>query len=383
MTRRRIITIVAGICGLIVLSYYRLVIVPQNALQQQQILKDAAASELLLKQDGTVVLVSEEQEGLVMGTTFNIRYLRPSNLEKVALELSIFSELDAVDQRMSTYKKQSELSRFNRAPVGEKFKLSPELLTVLELSRELGTKTKGAFDISIGPLINLWGFGPEKFKEEPSSAQLKQARAAVGPDKWSLYKDQAQAERHHPKLYLDLSAIAKGYGADEAALKLESLGVDNYMVEVGGEIRVHGHKLNKERQEKPWTLGIEAPVKEGRKLYGLLSLEQGALATSGDYRNYREVSDSLVSHTFDPRMGGPTPSRTASVSVVRDTAIEADALATALSVLSPTEALDMANQYDWALLLLERTESGLKDFRSNAFEKLNYRQIAPRLNSTP
>jgi thiamine biosynthesis lipoprotein len=194
--------------------------------------------------------------------------------------------------------------------------------------------------------------------------------------------DESSIQKLHDGVELDLGGNAKGFGVDLVALALEKLEITDYMIEVGGEIRIRGKK----NDGSPWKLAIEEPSPEARKLHATLSLppEGAALATSGDYRNFRKVGGRLVSHTFDPRTLEPTPRRTASVSVVRPTAAEADALATALSVLSPTEAIELANEQGWAIYLLvhytRAATPGTDQPRfvphaSQAFEKISFEPV--------
>jgi thiamine biosynthesis lipoprotein len=193
-------------------------------------------------------------------------------------------------------------------------------------------------------------------------------------DKLKLDKKEQTLTKTLDGVEVDLSAIAKGYGVDRVALALEKIGIISYMVEVGGEIRVRGLK----NEKTPWLLAIEEPVPYERKLHATLNLSEtgAALATSGDYRNFRELDGKLVSHTFDPRSGGPVPRRTASVSVVRPTAAEADGLATALSVLEPERAIAVANAHDWAVYMLIHRDGGKFDARmSEAFKRVEWQKV--------
>jgi thiamine biosynthesis lipoprotein len=175
-------------------------------------------------------------------------------------------------------------------------------------------------------------------------------------------------------MFVDLSAVAKGFGVDQVAASLESEGIDSYLVEVGGEVRVRGRAT----AERLWRLGIERPVPEERSVLGTLELAEAALATSGDYRNFRRTESGTISHTLDPRTGRPVARKTASVSVVRPTAAEADALATALCVLPHTEAIELATEKGWAVLLLIHTAEGaFESLSSPAWRRLAWRPAVP------
>ncbi len=315
----------------------------------------------------------EAFEGAIFGTTYHVKAYLPLGVSVTQAEQTVSAALARVDASMSTYKTESELSRLSQAEANTWFDVSPELMFVLSLAQRVHAQTQGAFDVTVAPLVRAWGFGAGAEQTPPTEEELLHLRRRVGMQHIHLRLETHRVMKEVPGVELDLSAIAKGYGVDQAAAGLEALGVADYMVEVGGEVRVSGEKAG----GSPWKLGIEMPSPEGRALFGVLSLSSGGLATSGDYRNFRAVDGSFVSHTLDPRTGRPVPRRTASVSVVRETAAEADALATALSVLEPEEGLRLANEHGWAVLLILHGPRGAFSTRSSrTWHALDYEPSA-------
>ena len=288
--------------------------------------------------------------GSKFGTSYNITIVADQPAPADLAE-RIDAALDVVDLSMSTYKSESALSQFNRLPVDEEVGASQELWTVLQTSRQIWQKSAGAFDPSVGPLVDLWGFGPQMTNDQiPTDDEITQALVTTGyqhlilnPTNQSISKDLA--------LRLDLSAVAKGYAVDQVAELLEMLALPDYLVEVGGEMRVSG--LNPKGQ--PWRIAIETPDAMGR-VDNIIALESAAVATSGDYRNYFEKDGERYSHSIDPRTGRPIKHRLASVTVVTDRCIDADAWATAFLVMGDEAALEIANQQSIAVYMLVKAE---------------------------
>jgi thiamine biosynthesis lipoprotein len=219
--------------------------------------------------------------------------------------------------------------------------------------------------------VRVYGFGPDEERPLPPAEELETIAQNVGLDHIRFDEKGQTVQKLREGVELDFSGVAKGYGVDAAARALEKLKIENYMVEIGGEIRVRGEK----KPSTPWVLAIEAPVADERRIHARLKFPPSgaALATSGDYRNFRNVGGKLVSHTFDPKTKQPVPRRTASASVVRPTAAEADALATAMTVLEPQRALHIANERGFAVYLLIHQEGGgFEALISNEFEKLDF-----------
>lgn len=301
-------------------------------------------------------------EGPIFGTGYHVTiYGDYSDRQLATLEAGIEEALHDVDRLMSTYKPTSELSRFNAAPVGEPFTLSPPTARVIDEALEIGELSNGAFDITVGAAVNLWGFGPDERPEEiPSDEKVAAALDKVGFR--ALHLNGNRLTKTKP-VYVDLSGIAKGFGVDQVAARLDALGVTSYLVEVGGEIRTHGTKPGGE----PWRVAVEKPVSRQRSVQRVLELENAAVATSGDYRNYYEQGGQRYSHTIDPRTGRPITHRLASVTVVAEQCSTADALATAFEVLGPQKGMALANREDIAAYFIVKTDAGFTTELSDAF----------------
>jgi len=311
--------------------------------------------------------------GQVMGTLYSVKYLPPatSALPPKEIDVQIHARLSHVDQLMSTYKPESEVSRFNRSVPGEWFEVSEETFEVVSLAQVISDKTAGAFDISVARLVNLWGFGPDHHVAQvPDEDQLFAVLIEVGYEKIELHTSELKLRKMTP-LRIDLSAIAKGYGVDQVADFLDETGVTTYMVEVGGEIRTRGLKPN----GKPWRIAIEAPNTDQRDVHSIIDITDRAVATSGDYRNYFEKDGQRFSHTIDPKTGYPITHNLASVTVIGETAAEVDALATAFSVLGPDQAMQYAKAYNVAAYFIVKEREGFVGKASNAFISMTRKEL--------
>ena len=278
----------------------------------------------------------------------------------------IEEELAEVDRLMSTYRDDSEISAFNRQQTVEPIAVSPQTLEVFTAAVELAELTGGALDITVGPLVEAWGFGPSGVGgTAPADAALEEMLARVGYDKLRLDAEAGTITKTVPDLDCDLSSLAKGYGVDRVLERLVAEGFDHVLVEIGGEVRTAGQNLSGE----PWRLGIERPMASRGEVQRVVALENESLATSGDYRQYREVDGRRVSHLLDPRTGRPIEHRVASVSVVDSTCMRADALATALMVLGEEEGFDVAEAQGVAALFLVRDGEGYREKVTSTFEQ--------------
>ncbi|MGB3621501.1 FAD:protein FMN transferase [Ketobacter sp. MCCC 1A13808] len=307
-----------------------------------------------------------EISGQTMGTWYSVKMVDlPKAVNTDQVSEVIQWELDNVNDKMSTYQPGSELSKLNRAAVSEPFTVSEDTFEVLSKSLEIWRLSEGAFDITVGPLVNLWGFGPENRPHTiPDPEAMKKAWNRVGSDGLSLHIDDFQVEKSKD-LYLDLSAIAKGYAVDRVAQALEDLGVRRYMVEVGGEIKVGNNKAH----NLPWQVAVEEPVEDLRRVHRVLKLNNVAMATSGDYRNYYEFDGKRYSHTIDPRNGQPIDHRLVSATVIMPQCASADAWATAMMVLGPKQGMEVAEANHLAVYLILKTEKGLVTHHSTAFKQ--------------
>lgn len=306
-------------------------------------------------------------EGRTMGTSWSVRVAAPpAGLEAEALERALTERLERVNALMSTYDPESQLSRFNAAPPDVWFDVDPELLEVVSAALELSEATDGAFDVTVGPLVNLWGFGPGaevSRGEVPSDADVAAALARTGFERLEL-RSEPPALRKSGRLVVDLSAIAKGYGVDVLAALLEEAGAERWLVEIGGELRARGANA----RGVPWQVGIEVPDTARRGLAReAIGLESGAVATSGDYRNFFTVGGVRYSHTIDPASGRPVTHDVASVTVVHPSAMWADGWATALNVLGAERGLPIAEDRDLPVSFIRYGEDGLQEVASPAF----------------
>ena len=304
--------------------------------------------------------------GNTMGTQFSVKLVAHAP-DVTFLESQIQASLDDVNRMMSTYDAESEISLFNAAVSTEWFPVSQAFCASIEQALELSAMTDGAFDITVAPLVNLWGFGSDEMIEEPPDQEQINARLArVGYR--HLHADCARPalRKDIPELMLDMSACGKGLAVDEIAELLEATGIDNYLVEVGGEIRLRGRNV----KGKPWAIGIERPLTTERNPHTVVHLTDTALATSGDYRNFFEAGGRLYSHTIDTHTGRPVTHTLASVTVIDPSGYRADALATALLVMGPDKGMEFAVSEGIAAMFLSRDESGITEASTPALDAL-------------
>ncbi|WP_407702377.1 FAD:protein FMN transferase [Vibrio algarum] len=301
--------------------------------------------------------------GPTMGTTYNIKYINgdaiPSS-DKLKTEVDKLLEL--VNDQMSTYRKTSELSRFNQYKGADPFVVSSETALVTREAIRLNELTLGALDVTVGPLVNLWGFGPEARPDVvPTDEELAARRANVGIRHLTIEGNSLRKDI--PDLYVDLSTIAKGWGVDVIANYIESQGIQNYMVEIGGEMRLKGTN----RENVPWRIAIEKPTVDERTVQEIISPGDMAIATSGDYRNYFEHDGIRYSHIINPETGKPIAHKVVSVTALHASSMTADGLATGLMVLGEKVGIDVANKNDLAVFMVVKTEDGFKEVYSDAF----------------
>ncbi|MFT7517539.1 MAG: thiamine biosynthesis lipoprotein [Myxococcota bacterium] len=266
--------------------------------------------------------------GLVMGTSWHATCLSQDEVQ----QQTVSTALDEVDALMSTYKNDSEISLFNQSSTGAE--MSPISVYVIEVAVGISEKSDGAFDPTVMPLVDIWGFGPGKGDASiPDAKRIADVMQHCGWQHLLLDNESFFVGKRIPELEIDLSAIAKGFGADHAARALELKGIDNYMIEVGGEIRVKGQSIH----ARPWRLAIDSPNEADYTR--IIELSSGAIATSGDYRNTRMLDGKLFSHTIDPRSGYPVKNNLASVSIVATNCTIADAMATTCMVLGAEDGM--------------------------------------------
>jgi thiamine biosynthesis lipoprotein len=306
--------------------------------------------------------------GETMGTTYTVKLFRGRGGEAgETLQVAIDALLEEVNDQMSTYRPDSELSRFNASPTLEWFPVSDATARVAMEALETSRLSGGAFDVTVGPLVNLWGFGPQPRKaEEPSEQSLATAMDRVGYENLSVRETPPALRKRRADLYVDLSAIAKGFAVDAVAELLDGRGVESYLVEIGGELRARGLK----QDGAPWAVAIERPSSGERAIEAVVGLEDLSIATSGDYRNYVEVDGKRLSHTINPRTGRPVAHTLASVSVVAPSAMRADALATAIMVLGPEAGYRLAVEESLAVLLTIKSKDGFVTRSTPVFQEI-------------
>lgn len=318
-------------------------------------------------------------QGKTMGTTYTVKYIDNGEVKNLAKAEGVKDKLDKllieVNNQMSTYQQDSEISRFNQLKAANQaVEISQDFAKVVQEAIRLNGITEGALDVTVGPLVNLWGFGPDKrLNKVPPMEQIKERSAYVGIDKISLkIESKPTLTKAEPNLYLDLSSIAKGFGVDKLAEYLENIGVSNYLVEIGGELRGKGKNL----QGVDWRIAIEQPViSQAQSAQIMVPLHNLAMATSGNYRNYFEDEQgNRLSHIIDPKQLRPVSHNLASITVLAPTTMTADGLSTGLFVLGAEKALEVAEREKLAIFLIIKNGDNFETKMSNEFKKLTQSQ---------
>ena len=306
----------------------------------RQPVQTAVANELLIS-------------GPTMGTTFNIKVVTDdlTDAHRERLTQLIRETLDGVDEHMSTYRSNSEIEQFNRGDT-RPFAASQGLLQVVAEAQRVALLTGGAFDITVGPLVDIWGFGPSGVTATPDEEMLRDLVEMTGFEQLEVDFEGGTLRKAREDCRIDLSAIAKGYATDRVSEMLARQDLPRHMVEVGGEVRARGFNGS----GRVWRIGIERPISMGRSVQLVVPLADLSLATSGDYRNFFERDGVRISHTIDPRTGRPISHNLASVSVIDASCMTADGLATALSVLGPDEGFELAKRQAIAAYFLVRID---------------------------
>ncbi len=307
--------------------------------------------------------------GKTMGTTYHIQIVPgKKSVHKPLLQQAIDSLLEEINRQMSTYLPASEISRFNAFKDTVPYNVSPEFVRVVKQSLEIYQQTGGAFDITVAPLVDLWGFGKNGPRQTPPEATtIQEMLKKVGSDKIKVHGDSA-ISKSNPDVQIDLSAIAKGFAVDEVGRLLKKHGFQNFMVEIGGEVYVSGRKQN-----RPWRVGVDRPqygAMPGKAVQEILELENRAVATSGDYRNFFEYKGKIYNHEIDPRTGFPVANGLASVTVIANDCMTADGAATAIMVMGIEKGLQWVNNRpDLEALIFKRTgKQKFQEFFSKGFK---------------
>lgn len=292
-----------------------------------------------------------ELSGLTMGTSYSIVAVDHSrSVDKAELARAVDASLIRVNTQMSNWDATSEISRFNASTGAEPFAVSPELAEVMLAAQEVNTESDGRFDVTVGPLIDLWGFGARTGSDLPSDAQIADALACCGQSQTLRVSDRS-LQKTRPEAEVYLSAIGKGFGVDQVARTLAGFGLTDYMVEIGGDLYTAGRNPD----GQPWQIGIESPEAFDRGVMQVVGVSGLGMATSGDYRNFFERDGKRYSHIIDATTGRPVTHHTASVTVLTENAMMADAWATALLAVGTKRGLEIANDREMAVLFVDRS----------------------------
>lgn len=298
--------------------------------------------------------------GPTMGTRYSANFYAAASIDLAKLQRYLQRAVDNVDAQMSPWKTQSDLVRFNHAPIGKWFDVPLEMAVVVNEALQISKLSLGIFNIGVGDLVDQWGFGPSDKSVE--NGKPPEAAIAHAHDVFELNMEEFKLRRNAP-MSLDLCGIAKGFGVDELARVLINFGIEDFFVSIDGEIKTGGTKPG----GMPWLVGIETPDQDHRNTE--LNLEVGdiAIATSGDYRHFREFGQEQVSHTMDAKAGKPVRNQTTSVTVASKNCISADAWATTFLAMDLKEALQLANTLGIDALIYERHGEQLSRFATGEF----------------
>ncbi|MCP4371540.1 MAG: FAD:protein FMN transferase [Deltaproteobacteria bacterium] len=307
--------------------------------------------------------------GQTMGTTYHIKVVT-GHLQKISgLKEKIDKRLEEINKSMSTYRKDSEISRFNVLKIeGQRFKVSPDFIQVIMESKRLYRLTGGAWDGSIYPLVNLWGFGkPERKNRFPAKEKIASLLMDVGFHNIDLFEGRYLLKKK-ASISIDLASIAKGYAVDKVTELIKKEGIKNFLIEIGGEVYASGVK----KDGQCWKIGVNKPRKEAayNEIYKIVTLKDKAFATSGDYRKFFEVNGKRYSHILDPKTGYPVANGVVSVSIIADTCIFADGLATAVMVMGRKKGLELINTLPdvEGMIVVRQSGSQLVDYPSSGFQ---------------
>ncbi len=301
--------------------------------------------------------------GTTMGTTWSVVLATPPGpITLDALQKAIEGELLRINQLMSTYQADSELSQFNASTSTELTRLNAEILFVLDASLRISEVSDGAYDVTLGAVIDAWGFGAaDQNGEAPTEQQLQEASEATGFNR--IVRAGSKMSKDHPQMRIDLSSLAKGYAVDRIGLIVERIGAYDYLAEIGGEVRARGYRT----KDKPWRVGIEIP--NGEVAQGL-AMSNLSVASSGSYRNYREIDGKRVSHLIDGQTHQPISHNTVAATVLHRNTMLADAWATALMVVAPEKAQAIIHEQSIEVQLTYKTDTGFDIWRTPGFAEM-------------
>jgi len=306
-------------------------------------------------------------EGKTMGTYWRVSLAGVDSLQEKDLREKIQAQLDADDMLMSTWKNDSALSRFNQYSSTAPYPVSEAMSDIISMALRIGEKTDNAMDITVGPLVNLWGFGPHKIPEKmPDEEQITAAKALTGLHHLRVINASGKQwlQKDLPALSVDLSTIGEGYAADHLARLMEQNGIGRYLVSVGGTVVARG--MNSEGNA--WRVAIQKPTDRESVIQALVDINGHAISTSGSYLNYYELDGKRISHIINPQTGRPIDHNLVSVSVIATTAMEADGWDTGLMVLGAEKAKQVAEKEGLAVYLITKEGSGFETWMSPQFK---------------
>lgn len=308
----------------------------------------------------------ERFDGPTMGSRYSIQYVRHSSaLGPKAVQAEVENILAEVDRQFSTYRSDSDIERFNDLPANRCQKMPASILKLVRVAEQLSEQSEGSYDLTVEPLLNLWGFGPQAREEKVPTAQaLAEVRQRVGYQHLHIDRDQLCKDA---AVEVDFNSIAAGYAVDTIAARLEELGIHNYLAEATGELKAAGKKLD----GSPWRIALEEPRDDQQVAERVIAVDGYGVSTSGDYRNYFEQDGRRYSHTFDARTGAPVSHTLASVTVIYPSALMADGLSTLLLILGPERGWDYAEKHDIGAFFVIRADTGFVTRTTQAFERLS------------
>jgi thiamine biosynthesis lipoprotein len=308
----------------------------------------------------------ERVDGPTMGSRYSIQYVRHSSTPgPKAVQAEVENILAEVDRQFSTYRSDSDIERFNDLPANRCQTMPAPILKLVRVGEQLSEQSEGSFDLTVEPLLNLWGFGPQAREEKVPAAQaLAEVRQRVGYQHLRIDRDQLCKDA---SVEVDFNSIAAGYAVDTIAEKLEALGIHNYLAEVTGELKAAGKKLD----GSSWKIALEEPRDDQQVAQKIITVDGYGVSTSGDYRNYFQQDGKRYSHTFDARTGAPVSHTLASVTVINPSALMADGLSTLLLILGPERGWDYAEKHDIGAFFVIRADTGFVTRTNQAFERLS------------
>ncbi len=305
-------------------------------------------------------------EGKTMGTFWRVSLVDIDAQQAKNLQQKIQAQLDGDDRLMSTWKGDSALMQFNHSTSTAPWPVSAAMADIITTALRVGEKTDGAMDITVGPLVNLWGFGPDKQPvKTPDQAQIDAAKARTGLAHLTVINRAGEQflQKDLPDLFVDLSTVGEGYAADHLARLMEQQGIGRYLVSVGGALASRG--LN--AQGQPWRVAIQKPTDRENVAQAIVDINGHGISTSGSYRNYYELDGKRISHIIDPRSGRPIQHELVSVTVIAPTALEADTWDTGLMVLGTDKAKEVVQREGLAVMMIIKEGEGFRSWMSPQF----------------